>query len=104
MIFWVAGDLKKMLAELTGLHPLDQKLIYKNKERVSKAYLDAARVKDGSKIELLEDIVSRERRCVEMLKNSKVEKASKSLVEISLEADKIAGQVNFTSEQHRKDS
>ncbi|KAK9984463.1 hypothetical protein SO802_033988 [Lithocarpus litseifolius] len=87
------GDLKKMLAELTGLHPLDQKLIYKNKERVSKAYLDAARVKDGSKIELVEDIVSRERRCVEMLKNSKVEKASKSLAEISLEVDKIAGQV-----------
>lgn len=93
-----------MLAELTGLHPLDQKLIYKNKERVSKTYLDAARVKDGSKIELVEDIVSRERRCVEMLKNSKVEKASKSLAEISLEVDKIAGQVNFTSEQHRKDS
>lgn len=87
------GDLKKMLAELTGLHPLDQKLIYKNKERVSKAYLDAARVKDGSKIELVEDIVSRERRCVEMLKNSNVEKASKSLAEISLEVDKIAGQV-----------
>ncbi|KAL4602704.1 hypothetical protein ACB092_10G073500 [Castanea dentata] len=87
------GDLKKMLAELTGLHPLDQKLIYKNKERVSKAYLDAARVKNGSKIELVEDIVSRERRCVEMLKNSKVEKASKSLAEISLEVDKIAGQV-----------
>ncbi|XP_050266030.1 BAG family molecular chaperone regulator 1-like [Quercus robur] len=87
------GNLKKMLAELTGLHPLDQKLIYKNKERVSKAYLDAARVKDGSKIELVEDIVSRERRCVEMLKNSKVEKASKSLAEISLEVDKIAGQV-----------
>ncbi|KAM4073970.1 hypothetical protein ACJW30_10G059500 [Castanea mollissima] len=87
------GDLKKKLAELTGLHPLDQKLIYKNKERVSKAYLDAARVKNGSKIELVEDIVSRERRCVEMLKNSKVEKTSKSLAEISLEVDKIVGQV-----------
>ncbi|GMY30204.1 BAG family molecular chaperone regulator 1-like [Fagus crenata] len=87
------GDLKKMLAEPTGLHHLDQKLIFKKKERDSKAYLDAARVKDGSKIELVEDIVSRERRCLEMLKNAKVEKASKSLSEISLEVDKIAGQV-----------
>jgi hypothetical protein len=91
----VAGELKKMLAESTGLYPQDQKLIFKNKERDSKAYLDAARVKDGSKIVLVEDIESRERRCLEMLKNAKVEKASKSLAEISLEVDKLAGQVSF---------
>lgn len=87
------GELKKMLAEPTGLYPLDQKLIFKNKERDSKAYLDAARVKDGSKIVLVEDIESRERRCLEMLKNAKVEKASKSLAEISLDVDKLSGQV-----------
>ncbi|XP_059443795.1 BAG family molecular chaperone regulator 1-like [Corylus avellana] len=87
------GELKKMLAESTGLYPQDQKLIFKNKERDSKAYLDAARVKDGSKIVLVEDIESRERRCLEMLKNAKVEKATKSLAEISLEVDKLAGQV-----------
>lgn len=84
-----------MLAEPTGLHPQDQKLIFKNKERSSKAYLDAERVRDGSKIVLVEDIVNRERRCLEMLKNAKVEKASKSLAEISLEVDKLAGQVHF---------
>ncbi|KAG2677389.1 hypothetical protein I3760_12G095800 [Carya illinoinensis] len=87
------GELKKMLAEPTGLHPQDQKLIFKNKERSSKAYLDAERVRDGSKIVLVEDIVSRERRCLEMLKNVKVEMASKSLAEISLEVDKLAGQL-----------
>ncbi|KAK2664658.1 hypothetical protein Ddye_003232 [Dipteronia dyeriana] len=87
------GELKKMLAERTGLHPEEQKLIYKKKERDSKAYLDAARVKNGSKFVLVEDIASRERRCLKMLKNARIEKASKSLAEISLEVDKLAHQV-----------
>ncbi|XP_062146518.1 BAG family molecular chaperone regulator 1-like [Alnus glutinosa] len=97
------GELKKMLAESTGLYPQDQKLIFKNKERDSKAYLDAARVKDGSKIVLVEDIESRERRCLEMLKNAKFEKASKSLAEISLEVDKLAGQVTALEARASRD-
>ncbi|KAK1586969.1 hypothetical protein Q3G72_008150 [Acer saccharum] len=87
------GELKKILAERTGLHPEEQKLIYKKKERDSKAYLDGARVKNGSKFVLVEDIASRERRCLEMLKNARIEKASKALAEISLEVDKLAHQV-----------
>lgn len=87
------GELKKMLAESTGLYPQDQKLIFKNKDRDSKEYLDAARVKDGSKIVLVEDIASREKRCLELLKNAKTEKVSKLLAEISLEMDKLGGQV-----------
>ena len=85
-----------MLEDHTGLHPLDQKLTYRNMERDSKAYLDVARVKDGSKIVLVEDIASKERRCLEMLKNAKMEKSSKSLSQISLEVDKFAEQVNFS--------
>ncbi|GLT78283.1 hypothetical protein SLA2020_498230 [Shorea laevis] len=87
------GELKKILAERTGLHHEDQKLIYKKKERDSKAYLDTVRVKDGSKMVVVEDLASKERRCLEMLKNAKVEKASKSLSQISLEVDKFSQQV-----------
>ncbi|KAJ7952375.1 BAG family molecular chaperone regulator-like protein [Quillaja saponaria] len=87
------GELKKMLTEHTGLHPQDQKLIFKKKERDSKSYLDVERVKDGSKITLVEDIASRERRMLEMLKKANTEKASKSMAEISLQVDKIAEQV-----------
>lgn len=89
-----------MLAESTGLYPQDQKLIFKNKDRDSKEYLDAARVKDGSKIVLVEDIASREKRCLELLKNAKTEKVSKLLAEISLEMDKLGGQVNSTKDQY----
>ncbi|PKI38332.1 hypothetical protein CRG98_041243 [Punica granatum] len=88
------GDLKKMLTGPTGLHHEDQKLIYKDKERDSKAFLDIVGVKDRSKIVLVEDALSRERRFLEMRRNAKMEKASKSISEISLEVDRLAGQVS----------
>ncbi|KAG5028209.1 hypothetical protein AAZX31_05G047900 [Glycine max] len=87
------GELKKMLTEPTGLHIQDQKLIYKKKERDSKSYLDVERVKDGSKLVLLVDIESRERRILETLKIAKKEKTLKSLTEIKVEVDKLAKKV-----------
>ncbi|XP_038874820.1 BAG family molecular chaperone regulator 3-like [Benincasa hispida] len=88
------GELKKMLVGATGLHQEDQKLIYKEKERDSKAFLDMCGVKDRSKILLLEDPISQEKRLLEMRKNAKLEKASKSISQISLEVDRLAGQVS----------
>ncbi|KAI4327013.1 hypothetical protein L6164_019518 [Bauhinia variegata] len=87
------GELKKMLAEPTGLHPQDQKLFFKKKERDSKSYLDLARVKDGSKMVLIEDIDSRERRRLETIKLANRERNSKCLAEIKVEVDKLAKQV-----------
>lgn len=89
----LAGELKKSLAEPTGLHPEEQKLIYKHKERDSKAYLDATRVKNGSKIVLVEDSLSKERRCLEMLKNEKFKKSSKLLNEMNLEVNNLSQEV-----------
>ncbi|KAG5098589.1 hypothetical protein JHK82_048443 [Glycine max] len=90
---WQHWELKKMLTEPTGLHVQDRKLIYKKKERDSKSYLDVERVKDGSKLVLLVDIESRERRLLEMLKIAKKEKTLKSLTEIKVEVDKLAKKV-----------
>lgn len=56
------GELKKMLAGLTGLHPQDQKLIFKDKERESKSFLDVSGVKEGSRIVLVQDIISQEKK------------------------------------------
>ncbi|OAY48247.1 BAG family molecular chaperone regulator 2 [Manihot esculenta] len=88
------GELKKILAGPTGLHHQDQKLIYKDKERDSNAFLDISGVKDKSKIVLVEDPISQEKRLLEMRRNAKMEKASKSISEISLEVDRLAGQVS----------
>ncbi|MBA0796055.1 hypothetical protein Gohar_006855 [Gossypium harknessii] len=88
------GELKKMLTGPTGLHHQDQKLLYKDKERDSKAFLDMAGVKDKSKIVLVEDPISQEKRLLETRKNAKIEKASKSISQVSLEVDRLAGQVS----------
>ncbi|XP_016485319.1 BAG family molecular chaperone regulator 1-like [Nicotiana tabacum] len=88
------GELKKMLTGPTGLHHQDQKLLYKDKERDNKAFLDIAGVKDKSKIVLMEDPISQEKRYLEMRKNAKVEKAAKTISEITLEVDRLARQVS----------
>lgn len=90
-----SGDLKKMLAGLTGLHPNDQKLIYKEKERNSRAFLDEVGVTNGSKLVLTEDVLSRERRVLESRRSEKIDKASKAIAEIRLEIDKLAKQVKI---------
>ncbi|KAK1436205.1 hypothetical protein QVD17_01983 [Tagetes erecta] len=87
------GELKKMLAGRTGLNPLDQKIVYKDKERDSKSYLDVAGVKDGSRMVLFIDIASQEKRLVQDLKSAKMDKAKLSLMEITSEVDKLAKQV-----------
>ncbi|XP_009609256.1 BAG family molecular chaperone regulator 3-like [Nicotiana tomentosiformis] len=87
------GELKKMLAGQTGLHPEDQKIFYKEKERDSRGFLDVAGLKDGSKLVLIEDEISREKRFVESRRNAKMENASKEITAIRLDIDKLAKQV-----------
>ncbi|XP_021754149.1 BAG family molecular chaperone regulator 1-like [Chenopodium quinoa] len=87
------GELKKMLAEVTGLQPQDQKLIFKDKERESKSFLDVSGVKDGSKIVLVQDIISQEKRFLESRRNSNMERAMKSVVEVAIEVDQLISQV-----------
>ncbi|XP_058205266.1 BAG family molecular chaperone regulator 3-like isoform X2 [Rhododendron vialii] len=88
------GELKKMLSGPTGLHHEDQKLMYKDKERDSKQFLDIVGVKDRSKMVLVEDPISQEKRYLAMKKTAKMEKASKSISDISLDVDRLAGQVS----------
>ena len=90
-----AGELKKQLTAPTGLHHQDQKLIFKGKERSSTAFLDISGVKDGSKMVLMEDPVSQEKRYLEMRRRAMMERASKSISEISLKVDRLAAQVTI---------
>ncbi|RAL52201.1 hypothetical protein DM860_016050 [Cuscuta australis] len=88
------GELKKMLTGATGLHHQDQQLLFKDKKMDSKAFLDISGVKNKSKILLVEDPISQEKRYIEMRKNAKMEKAAKTVSEISLEVDRLGGQVS----------
>ena len=64
-----------MLSARTGLHPEDQKLVYKDKERDSKAFLDMAGVKDRSKMVLLEDPAAQAKRLLEQRRTDKADPA-----------------------------
>uniref|UniRef100_A0A0E0LXM4 Ubiquitin-like domain-containing protein n=1 Tax=Oryza punctata TaxID=4537 RepID=A0A0E0LXM4_ORYPU len=88
------GELKKLLSEKTGLHPDDQKVVYKDKERDSKAFLDIAGVKDRSKMLLLEDPTAQAKRLLEERRHSKAERAAKSVSRVALDVDKLASKVS----------
>jgi hypothetical protein len=79
-----------MLSARTGLHPEDQKLVYKDKERDSKAFLDMAGVKDRSKMVLLEEPAAQAKCLLEQRRADKAERAAKSISSISLDVDKLA--------------
>ncbi|RZS17923.1 hypothetical protein BHM03_00050129 [Ensete ventricosum] len=69
------------------------KLMYKDKERESTAFLDIAGVKDKSKVVLVEDSTAQAKRLLEMRKTDKMEKAAKAISAISLEVDRLASKV-----------
>ncbi|VVB17660.1 unnamed protein product [Arabis nemorensis] len=88
------GELKKILSGETGVHHQDMKILYKDKERDSNMFLDLSGVKDGSKLILKEDPVSREKRLLEMRKIAVKEKALKTISDITFQVDRLAGKLS----------
>ena len=84
-----------MLSARTGLHPEDQKLVYKDKERDSKAFLDMAGVKDRSKMLMLEDPAAKAKRLLEERRTSKADRAAKAIARVALDVDKLATKVRI---------
>jgi len=87
------GELKKLLVADTGLQPGEQKLIYRGKERDNGEFLDVCSVKDRSKLVLVEDPTSREKKYIEMQRNVKIQSFHRAISNISYEVDKLADQV-----------
>lgn len=88
------GELKKLLTAETGLQPGEQRLIFRGKERENGDYLDMCGVKGRSKVILMEDPSSRERRAIEMRRNAKIQTAHRAISDVSMEVDKLAEQVS----------
>jgi hypothetical protein len=89
------GELKKLVSEKTGLHPDDQKVVYRDRERDSKAFLDVAGVKDRSKMVVLEDPSAKARRLLEERRSSK----AKAVARVGLDVDKLASKVLYVTHQ-----
>ncbi|KAK7260603.1 hypothetical protein RIF29_26796 [Crotalaria pallida] len=88
--FW---DVKKLLAHKTGLQPEEQRLFFKGKEKENEEHLHLAGVKDKSKLLLLEDAVSKERKLEEIRKQNEMLKASEAVAGVRAEVDKLADRV-----------
>ncbi|KAF5471506.1 hypothetical protein F2P56_008294 [Juglans regia] len=87
------GDLKNALAQKTGLDPKDQRLLFRGKEKEDEEHLHMAGVKDRSKILLLEDPASKERKLEEIGKNNEIGKASGAVAEVRAEVDQLSERV-----------
>ncbi|KAF7825508.1 BAG family molecular chaperone regulator 4 [Senna tora] len=88
------GDVKKLLAHKTGLEPKEQRLFFRGKEKQDQEHLHLGGVKDKSKILLLEDSTSKERKLEEMRKNSEMLKASQAVAGVKVEVDKLSERVS----------
>lgn len=87
------GDLKRVLANETGLEPKAQRLLYRGKEKDDVECLHIAGVKDMSKIMLLEDPASKEKKLEEMNKNQGILKAYEEVAKVRAQVDKLSQKV-----------
>ncbi|KAF7842916.1 BAG family molecular chaperone regulator 2 [Senna tora] len=88
------GEVKKKLTEETGLQGNEQRVVYRGKERENGEYLDICGVKDRSKLILIQDPSSIERRFLEMRRKAKIHTAHRAISHVSIELDKLADQVS----------
>ncbi|KAH7415215.1 hypothetical protein KP509_14G032900 [Ceratopteris richardii] len=87
------GDLKKLLVQDTNLQPRQQRLQYKGKERNDSDILREVGLKDKSKVVLIEDVASSEKRLIELRKTEAATKACKAVSEVQQLVDKISVQI-----------
>ncbi|XP_062161502.1 BAG family molecular chaperone regulator 3-like [Alnus glutinosa] len=88
------GEVKKLLTAETGLQPDEQRVIFRGKERENGEYLDMCGLKDRSKVILMQDPSSIERRVIQMRRNAKIQSAHRAISDVSMEVDKLAEQVS----------
>ncbi|XP_028760973.1 BAG family molecular chaperone regulator 4 [Neltuma alba] len=86
-------DAKKLLAHKTGLEPNEQRLFFRGKEKQNEEHLHLGGVKDKSKMLLLEDAASKERKLEEMRKQNEMLKASQAVAGVRVEVDKLSDRV-----------
>ncbi|KAI4303684.1 hypothetical protein MLD38_039289 [Melastoma candidum] len=96
------GGLKRLLTAKTGLRPEEQKLVFRGRERGDGSYLDTSGVKDRSKVVLVQDPLSIEKRYVEMRRDAKIRTTRQAIADVSVEIDKLAEQVSIVEKSIAK--
>ncbi|KAI5060192.1 hypothetical protein GOP47_0024612 [Adiantum capillus-veneris] len=88
------GDLKTRLAPLTGVYPHEQRILCKGKEKEDSELLHAAGIHNNSKLLLIENAQSRERRLQETREKERITKACQAVAHVREEVDKLSAQVS----------
>jgi len=83
------GHLKGVLTTETGLEPKEQRLLFRGKEKEDEEWLHMVGVKDMSKVILLEDPASKERKLKEMQKSEDILEACAAISSVRTEVDKL---------------
>ncbi|KAJ1404067.1 Ubiquitin-like domain superfamily [Sesbania bispinosa] len=71
----------------------EQRLVYRGKERENGEYLDMCGVKDRSKMVLIQDPSSIERRFTQIHINAKIQGANRAIDHVSLQLDQLTDRV-----------
>ncbi|XP_031130264.1 BAG family molecular chaperone regulator 2-like [Ipomoea triloba] len=87
------GEVKKLMTAETGLQPGEQRLIFRGKERENGDYLDMSGVRERSKLIMIEDPESKEKRFIQMRRNAKIQTARRFIDDVAVEVDKLSDQV-----------
>lgn len=90
----MTGDLKKAIAEKTGLEPQEQKVLFRGKEKEDSEHLHVSGVKDKSKVLLLEELRSKEKKREEVKDTEEMRKALQAVAGVREEVDKLSERVN----------
>ncbi|KAL5720973.1 hypothetical protein ACHQM5_013588 [Ranunculus cassubicifolius] len=88
------GSLKRLLAHETGLKPKEQRLLFKGKEKEDEDCLHMVGVMDMSKVVLMEDPASREKKLQERKKDNGISKACEEIAKVREEVQKMAKKVS----------
>ncbi|XP_020571734.1 BAG family molecular chaperone regulator 4 isoform X3 [Phalaenopsis equestris] len=88
------GELKNVVAKVTGLAPEEQRLLFRGKEKDDLDYLHMAGVKDMAKVVLLEDPACRERNREQIQRNQGIAKALETVSSVRHEVDKLLEKAN----------
>lgn len=91
--FLMSGDIKKVISQKTGLEPNEQRLLFRGKEKEDEEHLHMAGVKDNSKVLLMEEPATKEKKVEEVKKSSVTSKASEAIAGVRLEVDKLSEKV-----------
>ncbi|KAA3477408.1 BAG family molecular chaperone regulator 4-like isoform X1 [Gossypium australe] len=90
----IEGDLKKVLVQETGLEPKEQRLLFQGKEKDDEESLHMVGVKGMSKVVLLDNPASKERKLEEMKRNQSVLKACEEVAKVRAEVVQLSDKVN----------